>query len=384
MTYTFSSPLGDFKLALESSDPSLRPFDAADEYLLNRVREEFSPAEKILTVNDSQGALSVPLAFRCTALVQDSCRDKAETEANLLRNGCAPLTSTPLLDLERFDADLIIIKVPRSVDFFRFQLQWISCCLESECTVLAGGMNKYLPRAFFEAFKEYCSDASYSRIVKKSRIYCGRLSAVTSTPESAPESSPEPEGEKCFEYGGRSYFSFPGVFSHGKLDGGSRFLLNYISSTEGRKRLKKASGGTAVDPGCGTGVLGLEALRVLGPERVIFSDDSAMAVASTRSNARRQGAGEKCIFLQTNVLEGVEGESADLVICNPPFHRGHSIALDTGFAFIRESARVLKDRGLALFVVNSTLGYGNILNEEFSEVSTVGENRKYRLILCRK
>ncbi len=375
MNCTFSSPMGEFPLSLDSSDPSLRPFDAADEFLLNRVKEAHSDALKILTVNDSQGGITVPLAGRTSAMVQDSFRDRSETAANLKHNGCGQISSTPLLELESSSAELILMKIPKSVDYFRFQLRGLASRIQSETPLMAGGMSRYLPAAFFEAVNEFCRDASYSRIVKKARIYEGILSPLPYEAETSGRS---------FDYAGSSYMSLPGVFSHGKLDSGTRFLLNYVKSPEGKNRLKKAAGGTIADPGCGCGILGLEGLKALGPKDVIFSDDNAMALASTRANAAQAGAEPRCRLLHTNVLDGVEEGSVDLVLCNPPFHRGHSIALDTGFSFIRESARILKPGGQALFVVNRTLGYGNIMNENFTTAASVGENSGYRLILCRK
>jgi 23S rRNA (guanine1835-N2)-methyltransferase len=59
----------------------------------------------------------------------------------------------------------------------------------------------------------------------------------------------------------------------------------------------------------------------------------------------------------THLLTGIEDNSADLVICNPPFHQQQRVNLDSGFAFIEDSFRVLKEGGQLFLVANRYLGY---------------------------
>lgn len=130
--------------------------------------------------------------------------------------------------------------------------------------------------------------------------------------------------------------------------------------------------------------MGLQTLTVSNASSLILTDDSSLAVAATEYNAKNLDVLEHCTIIQSNILEGVESGSCDLLVCNPPFHRGHTVSVETGFAFIKDSARVMKVNGLCLFVVNASLGYGNILKNNFKSAAVVKENRRFKLILCRR
>jgi 23S rRNA (guanine1835-N2)-methyltransferase len=380
MKYPYPTPFGDYNLILNTDDKSLRPWDASDEYLLTRLQEMETKPSRILIVNDNHGALTVPLASDCAAGIQDSCLGIREIQENLKLNKLSAPAATGLSDLKDSDPDLIIMKVPKALEEFRFQLEYIKSSLKKDCPFIAAGMNKYLPEAFFNVVKEFCSDASYSRIVKKARCYDGMLTVDAGSEKILAEPSDK------FTYNDIDFYSSPGIFSHGKLDGGSRFLLDYLHSGAGNSRVLSTltKDSTIADPGCGYGILGLQALTLSNASRVVLTDDSSMAVAATEYNARNMGVLEQCSIIQSNILEGIESGSCDLVVCNPPFHRGHTVSVETGFAFIRDSARVLKESGLCLFVVNANLGYGTILKENFKSAAVVKENRKFKLILCRR
>lgn len=379
MNFTHHSPYGDFKLQLTTEDKSLRPWDASDEYLLHLINEMDPQPANVLIVNDSHGALTVSLASLCSTGIQDSYLCIREIRDNLELNKLQSVLPAGLFDFENTNIDLIIMKVPKSLEYFRFQLAYIRSRLKKDSPLMAGGMNKYLPETFFNAVREFCPDAAYSRIVKKARCYQGTLKAGT-----AGDFQFEPT--ESFSYRGTAYYSYPGVFSHGKLDGGSRFLLDYLNSAEGKSRVLSSLNEESViaDPGCGNGILGLQALSLSNASRIIFTDVNALAVAGTEYNARRLGLIQKCSIIQGNILEGIEPGSTDLVVCNPPFHRGHTVSVETGFAFISQSARILKKGGLSLFVMNAGLGYNNILKEKFDTTAVVRENKKYKLMLCRR
>lgn len=380
MKYPYPTPFGDYNLILNSDDKSLRPWDASDEYLLSRLDQMENKASSILIVNDNHGALTVPLASNCSAGIQDSFLAIREIQENLKLNKLNAAATTGLSDLEDSNPDLIIMKVPKAIEEFRFQLEYIKSSLKKDCPFIASGMSKYMPEAFFNVVKEFCSDATYSRIVKKARCYDGLLTADAGSKKALEEPSDK------FAYNEIDYFSYPGIFSHGKLDGGSRFLLDYLHSGAGKSRVLSTLTNDSIiaDPGCGYGILGLQALTLSNASKLILTDDSSMAVSATKYNAKNMSVLEQCRIIQSNILEGIESGSCDLVVCNPPFHRGHTISVETGFSFIKDSARVLKESGLCLFVINANLGYGTILKENFKSARVVKENRKYKLILCQR
>ena len=365
MKYPLTTGFGRFTLNIETQDKSLRPYDAADEYLLNIISEEFKQ-QKLLIVNDRCGALAVALANQATGLINDSLTELEESSGNMADNGQPPCGLQSSLEPIKETPDCIVMKIPKSLNHFRFQLQRLKSGIHKETVLLAAGMSRYLPASYFDCFSTELEDASYSRIEKKARYYRGILKPAD---ETAPPYS-------SFRWKGREYSSLPGVFSSENPDPGSRFLLENMPDLPVPNLI--------IDPGCGNGILGLEALNIWPEARLICTDDNALAIASTRRNISLAGKEGHSEVRQTRILRGITPESADLVICNPPFHRGHRVSLETGFAFIRESSVVLREGGYFALVVNRSLGYGNILNENFQKVNILKQNNKYSLILCRK
>ena len=122
MMFQYSSCLGDYSLRLESEDKSLRPWDAADEYLLNTLSEmPFQPCS-VAVFNDRYGALSVPLGERVSVHVTDSLIEREDTACNLEENRRRPLPSCSTLDAWDASPDLILMRIPKSVEYFSFQL----------------------------------------------------------------------------------------------------------------------------------------------------------------------------------------------------------------------------------------------------------------------
>ena len=71
-------------------------------------------------------------------------------------------------------------------------------------------------------------------------------------------------------------------------------------------------GKTVIDFGCGSGVLGIAALK-LGASRVIAVDHDPQAVLATRDNAARNDVSDRIEVLHS---DGFESRSADLVLAN--------------------------------------------------------------------
>ncbi|MDC7223108.1 MAG: class I SAM-dependent methyltransferase [Spirochaetales bacterium] len=352
-----------------TSDRSLRPWDGADEYLLETIHEDYGEniPRKIALVNDAYGALTAPLASSAAMSLNDSFSSRDCIKKNLQSNGIPSDLSFPtFLDDFEGDPDLIIMKIPKALPLFRFQLSRLAERINRPVPLLAAGPSKLLPVSFYESFENAAQDTSYSLIKKRARYYRGILLP----------SQEKKDFTRHFSWKERSFTTLPGVFSYGKPDQGSQFLLERFPRADSPRLI--------VDPGCGCGILGIEAALTWPEARIISTDDSALAVASTRLSAEANGVADRMDIRHTNILEGVESDRADLVICNPPFHSQHRVQLEQGFAFIKESHRVLKEGGQLFMVANRYLGYEKRLNSLFAGMKIIGQDRKFRLYMCRK
>jgi 16S rRNA (guanine1207-N2)-methyltransferase len=73
-------------------------------------------------------------------------------------------------------------------------------------------------------------------------------------------------------------------------------------------------------------------------------------------------------------MAGVADGSVDLVLCNPPFHRGNSRDSAVAFEMLADAARALRLGGELWTVYNSHLPYLRTLRRLVGSTSVVGQN----------
>ena len=128
--------------------------------------------------------------------------------------------------------------------------------------------------------------------------------------------------------------AYGGAFAGSSIDLGSRFLISFVD------RLAPGAG-TIVDLGCGTGVLSVAAARARPDTHVLAIDESWAAVRSARATAAANALAGRITVEQSDGLQGVTDGSVNLVLCNPPFHRGTARESATAFEMIDGAARAL-------------------------------------------
>jgi len=162
--------------------------------------------------------------------------------------------------------------------------------------------------------------------------------------------------------------TYPGVFSHGELDPGTKFLLEALDKPVFRR---------ALDWGCGSGVIGTY-LQLLRPEASVdVVDSQAMALRSAAETWALNGFAPGRIAASDGFSD-VRG-TFDLIVTNPPFHAGVRTQLSVTERMIRESGRFLVPGGRLVLVANAFLPYPNVLRESFSDVRVLAENASYRV-----
>jgi 16S rRNA (guanine1207-N2)-methyltransferase len=167
--------------------------------------------------------------------------------------------------------------------------------------------------------------------------------------------------------------SLPGVFSHGRLDDGTRFLLDHLPAD---------ISGHVLDLGCGSGVIGV-VIKTLNPRcEVSLVDASALAVeATTRTFARNNIAARH--IGPADIFDGVDG-TFDLIISNPPFHQGIATNYDIVSAFLAECDRHLNPDGLVVLVANKFLPYEELMAQALSRPAVIAQDQKYKVLSSRK
>ena len=366
-------PQGEFQLSRYPvrKKELLRAWDAADEYVLNYFHEEFNPKKilNILIVNDSFGALATGLSQHNITVWTDSWLAQQGVQKNFEVNK---------LDLDRVQIinsietpansyDFIFIKIPKSLSLLEDQLIRIKPLISSSTKIIASGMVKSIHTSTLKLFEKYIGLTKSSLAKKKARlIFCANDENIKEV------TSPYP---KKYILEGTKYtiYNHANVFSRESLDIGTRFFLQYVPQTENYK--------TIIDLGCGNGVVGLIAAEKNPDATVQFYDESFMAIESAKLNFNTAFAeNRKGVFQVNDCLSGIDKNSADLILNNPPFHQSNAIGDEVAWQMFKQSKDVLKHNGELWVIGNRHLAYHTKLKKIFGNCEMIASNKKFVIL----
>lgn len=168
--------------------------------------------------------------------------------------------------------------------------------------------------------------------------------------------------------------SHPGVFGHGKVDEGTRLMLDSIEASLPKKPLN------VLDVGCGDGII--SAWFAARGHKVTAVDVSAFAVeACRRTLAANQLNGR---VLESDVYSALGGEQFDLIVSNPPFHQEREITYGPSARLISEAPNYLSAKGQLVLVANAFLPYPDVLERTFGSFETLADNRRFKVYRAAK
>jgi 23S rRNA (guanine1835-N2)-methyltransferase len=349
----------------------LRAWDAADEYLLNSLAEHSLPQQgsRILIVNDSFGALAVALSrFRPQSL-SDSWLSHAATRMNLQANGLAE-DAVILLDslsLPQGPLDLVLIKAPKTLALLEDELIRLAPLSTPKTRVIVAGMVKGMPSSVWQLLERLWGPTTTSLAKKKAKLIFVTPSRCGEVPE-----SPYP---CCYQLEGTTLriCNHANVFSRDSLDIGTRLFLQHLPNN--------LNGKDVIDLGCGNGVVGLVAAQRNPEARLHFVDESFMALASARQNFfHNLGEGREATFRAGDALSEFAATSADVVLCNPPFHQGSAVGDQIARRMFRQSLKVLRTGGELWVIGNRHLGYHQRLKKIFGNCELIASNKKFVIL----
>lgn len=349
----------------------LRAWDAADEYLLNYLAETGLPAadSRILIANDSFGALAIALHAYKPLAWSDSYLSQEATRRNLAANALPPDDVSLLTSLEAPAGifDLVLIKAPKTLALLEDQLIRLRPHVRPTTRIIVAGMVKALTASIWRLLEKTSGPTSASLAWKKARL-------IFVSPDCTLELPVNPYPVR-YQLEGTGFIiaNHANVFSRDSLDIGTRFFLGYLPQRPESRNI--------IDLGCGNGVVGLIAARNNPAATLHFVDESFMAVASAQENFRL-AFGEKraATFKAGDCLTGFDAESADLILCNPPFHQQAAVGDMIARKMFRQARKVLRKKGELWVIGNRHLGYHQTLKKLFGHVSLVASNAKFVIL----
>jgi 16S rRNA (guanine1207-N2)-methyltransferase len=347
---------------------NLYAYDASDRLLLDLAAAQI-PDARVVIIGDNYGALTtgaLELGARGVRVYQDELLGERALDAN---TPDGDYSHHPLGPALLNGATLVLMQLPRSLGELEEQLDAIARYSDPGVTLFAAGRIKHITPTMNPIMQRYFGSFDVSHAQQKSRAFTLRL------PRSGPESPfPVREFHTDLELWNAAHGA---VFAGATIDFGTRMLLLAI-------RASSKESGTAIDLGCGSGLVAASIARSKPGMRVIATDQSAAAVASARLTAELNGVSDRVTVIRDDGLEAQPDNSAELVALNPPFHIGAAVHAGQALRLFADAARVLRPGGELWTVFNTHLGYRQALARIVGPTDLITHNAKFTVTVSRK
>jgi len=360
-------------------DPAA-PSDPVDRILLREAAELLGAqgdgvaTTRAVVLDDITGALSVGAYAvggdpdRAVGAYCDSLADRTAVSTATEGAGVAVRWEDDL-DAALQDANLVLLRLPKSLAALDEIAEAVARCADPGVRVLAGGRVKHMSHGMNKVLLKHFGSVRASLGQQKSRVLVA--------------DSPRSRSDRTYPVCARDDDLDLTVCAHGaafagsSVDLGTRYLASFLAQLP-------ETAVDVVDLGCGTGVLAVLAARLLPAARVLAVDESLSATRSALATARANDQSERVSVRQSDLLDGVPDESLDVVLCNPPFHRGTSRDSDVAFAMFADAARALRPGGELWTVFNTHLPYLPALRRLVGPTKVLGQNPQYLVTRSRR
>lgn len=156
------------------------------------------------------------------------------------------------------------------------------------------------------------------------------------------------------------------VFSPSNVDRGTLAMLSQVDFNENDYVL---------DLGCGCGIVGILAAKLIGGDRVTMCDVSKEAIALTKENVKLNEVEPIAIHI-SNGLDQIEEKGFTLILSNPPYHVDFSVPKN----FIEKGYQKLLVGGKMYMVTKRKEWYKNKLISVFGGVKVLEVDGYYVFI----
>lgn len=353
----------DVKRYPKTTNRSLVAWTKGDEFTVWFLNENALLNKRISIYNDSSGYLSCELLSKKTEIRISKKSQEKSILKNLKNNGLL-LDNAQFVNFDAmtdFSAEVVVLKVPKSVDLFEQYLNQISLGIEDNSVVVCSFMTKYFTKRMIEIAERYFDEVKQTKAWKKSRLM------VLSKPKNN-------QIKPLLNVIDSDYGTFRqhyGVFSSSHIDYATQFLIENMNVPADASRV--------LDLASGNGILA-KVIQNDNPDvEIHLMDDSFLAVESSKLNI----SGENVHFHFENDLMKFESNSLDYIISNPPFHIEHEIDISLPLGLFEQAARCLTKKGTFQLVFNNHLNYATRLTKIFKDVKVAAQNDKFTVLNCK-
>ena len=359
--------------------------DATDRLVLAEAADALEAARagdpgRVVVVGDRYGAMALGAialhGARDVRVHQDPVTGEQALAHNAIRarlaDGFRQLPLTPELFT---GATVVIGQLPKSLDALREIAQLAATHADPDVKMFLGGRVKHMTRAMNGVLDDSFTQVRASLAQQKSRVLVA----------AGPRPAVEPGWQPGTVYPLREHhvdLDLPDLWvcAHGaafagtKIDIGTRFLLRFLD------RMAPAAS-TAVDLGCGTGVIAAALARARPELSVLATDESSAAVSSALATVAANGLAGRVQVVRDDAMSTLPAASVDLIACNPPFHLGTSVHSGASLKLFRAAGRVLRPEGQLWTVLNSHLPYAGQRARAVGPTRVIDRNAKFTVTM---
>ncbi|MFI0846383.1 class I SAM-dependent methyltransferase [Mesorhizobium sp. IMUNJ 23232] len=167
----------------------------------------------------------------------------------------------------------------------------------------------------------------------------------------------------------------PGMFSHDRIDAGSKLLAN---------NLPDQLSGRVADFCAGWGYLASEvALRFSKVKALDLYEADFASLEAAKANLADVKSPPTRFFWHDLAGEPVT-ERYDAIVMNPPFHTGRRAEPELGQTIIKTAIKALKPGGRLYLVANRQLPYEKTLAGTVSEFAEIAGDRTFKVLVARR
>jgi 16S rRNA (guanine1207-N2)-methyltransferase len=372
-----------FRRAPSEDEPDLVSIDGTDRFLLDEAPHVHGDALRqpgeVATVDDRNGVLTLGVMTVHGAsnvrVVQDSLVGTRALGAAAGTFGLRGFHHPDSLEQAFRDVRLVLLRLTKSNDRLDELARAVARYAAPDVVLLCGGVTKHMNLGQNDVLRRYFGEVTASRGRGKSRLLVAQDPHQAAATR-ADATNPWPRSVYVDELG-MTLVAHGGVFAGTSLDQGTRVLLDAVDDAVPTAR-------SAVDLGCGNGVIAAAVARRRPALQVVATDVSAAAVASTRVTAVANGLADRVRALRSDAGDELDEGSAQLVLCNPPFHADTTVTTDAAEAMFRNAATILQSGGELWCVWNSHLRYRPVLERLVGPTRQVVRTPKFTVTASRR
>ena len=392
--------------ALPSPPGGVRCWDGVDRLLLEAVVQlpdvvaarNGGETNDVLIINDEHGALAKLLSKReftegfgfGIGRIESYGDDivSFDRSKDLLGTHDGVVEFVPSTNIPKAPA-IVLLRIVASFEVLRAQITLLRSLRDSGArfVVVAAGLDRSLPpktKALLGALGE---THTLPGAHKAHAFICQAdlVSLSSAAPKPSVKAVTDSASEIICTIAGVTHVleTGPYAFSGGRLDLGSRLLIEAVTASPTLACTTSGRPGRVADLACGNGVVGIAAHQAHPGTTMYFCDASFAAVALAERNATRYAVGP-AEFAVDDGFSRYHGPRFDAVLLNPPFHKHGDVDEALGEHLFVHAHRHLRIGGELWVVGNRHLGYQKILHTMFGNCRLVTAHPKFVVLVAKR